>query len=358
MAKMKKSNRRFLLGMLIYAIVFITFAAAALCVLDMYLTEYEQTRPNNVITRYMSGITEESIRSAAKDTVDSLNHALMSEDECYKFLYEQIDGAQTAKATTESNAEQTVYYVQRDGRTLGRIVLTASGKTRFGFPNWRVGSAEFDFEQFCGEKSVTVPENYSVSCGGTELERGTERRELELLHEFYGYGQLDLPYLVDYSTGRYIKEPELTVLKPDGTQYTGDYSEASFTDNCTDEQKAAVQSFVEQFLTAYIKYTSNVDKNAANNFNVLAQYIVPGSMLYERLYGAMTGLTWANSFGDTLSGIEYSSIMDVGSGYYVCVLEYDVDTYGGRGLVTTHNNIKLLLTQSDSGLLAQVMYSF
>ena len=354
---MNGSKKRFLLGMLIYAAIFALIAGAGLVLLRMYLAEYEQTRPNTVAADFMKKLEVDDIRGAACATVDSLNTTLMSEEDCYKFLLGKLRESRASKAADESDGEKCVYYFQNGDMTLGRMTLTAGAETRFGFTQWNVALLELDLEQLCGETTVTVPNDYTVSCSG-ELMQSDERQRFALLDEFYDDGELSLPYLVSYSTGRYLEEPEIQVLKPDGQVYTGDFSEESFADNCTDEEKAVLEEFTEKFLTAYIRYSSNSDRNLSTNFAQLSELIVPYSRLQERMRTAMDGLIWANSYGDSLSGIEYGTMMNLGGGNYLCVLEYSVDTYGGRGLVTTHNNIKLIVSDNGSGPLALSMYSF
>ena len=98
------------------------------------------------------------------------------------------------------------------------------------------------------------------------------------------------------------------------------YLAESFADNCTEEEKTALRDFVERFLTAYIRYSSNADRNIENNFYALSSLIVPGSQLQARMRTAMEGLIWSNSYGDSLSGIDYGVIMKLGGGNYLCVL--------------------------------------
>lgn len=85
------------------------------------------------------------------------------------------------------------------------------------------------------------------------LPKVSDEQRFSLLEEFYDDGEISLPYLVTYSTGKYLIEPEISVTRPDGEAYTGDFSEESFADNCTEEEKAALRDFVERFLTAYIR---------------------------------------------------------------------------------------------------------
>lgn len=355
---MNSSGKRFLLAMLVYASAFLLVTAAGLIVLRGFLTEYEYTRPNTVVAEFMNGLELDGIREAARGTVESLNTTLMPEDECYNYLLTKLRESRCAKASGECSAEKCVYYLQNGNLTLGRMVLSAGEKTRFGFSSWSVTRLELELDKLCGEKTLTVPDDYTLSCAG-ELMRVGEEQRFSLLEEFYDDGEISsLPYLVTYGTGKYLIEPEISVTRPDGEAYTGDFSEESFADNCTEEEKAALRDFVERFLTAYIRYSSNADRNIENNFYALSSLIVPGSQLQARMRTAMEGLIWSNSYGDSLSGIDYGVIMKLGGGNYFCVLQYSVDTYGGRGLVTTHNDIKLIVSETEAGLLALSMYSF
>lgn len=354
---MKKTKKSFFKIMLIYGAILAAIILVGLLVLLMFTADYENTRPNTVITNYIQSLDADDMRSIAGNTVSKLNHSLMSEDECYNYIRQILEHFQLSRAVNESDSQNMVYYIQTDNITLGRILLQGAGNTLFGFQAQTVSQAEFDFSPLCGETTVCVPENWTVSCQG-ELTRENEKVPYQLLEEFYDDEDLTLPHLVEYSTGLYLEEPQLLIQDPAGNSYEH-VDEAMFYDNCTQQQKEEISQFAEEFLLAYVRYSSNSNRNVSGNYFALEKLMVMGSTLQKRMRYAVAGLGWASSNGDELSGIEYNHYMDLGGGSYLCDLTYTVDTLGSAGLVTTNNKLKLIIVQNpDGGYLAQAMSSY
>lgn len=352
---MKRSTRRLLLGMLLYALLFAAALTFGLRRLDAYLADYEATRPENVLPRAFAALSDEQIDAWTADTVAALNTDLMPAEECRARLRGVVRGAELVRETERSA-------LLLDGeRKIGRLVLIPDGEDRRGFTVYALQGEDFDLSYLCAARRFTVPQDWTVLCNGVPLgeERVVDRSgRYELLKEFYDTGGAAMPFLWTYDTGLYLEEPELRFLDGAGRE-AEELSEERFADNCSEETSLELTELAELFVRRYIAYSSNADGNIAGNYQRLEELMVMGSTLQKRMRYAVPELTWSSSMRDTLQEITFFHRMDLGGGAYLCDLCYTVETVGQRGPVTTENKLKLIAVRGEDGrLLMAAMSSY
>ena len=87
-----------LLGMGIYAIVFLAAAALGLRVFWDFIGAYEASRPENTIDAYVSRLEGEEIAEGCAELVAMVDHDLQTEEECRQVILEAVsDGVTYAK---------------------------------------------------------------------------------------------------------------------------------------------------------------------------------------------------------------------------------------------------------------------
>ena len=80
---MAKKNRRFLLGMVIYALVFLLVTAGGLWVFWQFLDAYELSRPGTCVDAYLESLTTGHIREVCKPFLASLDGNIQNEDQAF-----------------------------------------------------------------------------------------------------------------------------------------------------------------------------------------------------------------------------------------------------------------------------------
>ena len=357
--KKKLISGRFAKGLGIYALVLLAFIAAGLLFFWFFIRSYERTRPATIVKQYMARLDEDYLATHAQDFFASLDEGVQSRGESVARIRQAVESASYAMRPQESDRSRT--YVLRSGDTVfDSITLTAEEEDIFGFPLWEVTQETFTFDDFCHETELTIPSDWSVALGGKQLGTAYIRDEqvpYALLREFYE-GGYSLPHMVTYQTGRYVGELALDVRDAFGQPVDADkLREDSYADNCTEEEKAAIEAFVSDYVYRYVRYMGSHDAGLIYmTYSQLDQLVLSGSELDHRLSQVMgLGYSWSV---DYLESVNINGTMNIGGGYYVCDATYYVTTKGHRDYVTTTNNTKLLMLMTDGGLraVAQVSY--
>ncbi len=357
---MNKPRRSLLLAMMIYALVFVLLLIGALFLFTNYLSDYENSRPANVVRLYHRTMSDEDIDRLSDDLISGLNTQIVNEEKCREYIRALVATAEVIKSRDDSNDEQIVYLLRSGDRTLGKLVLRPEEKSRYGFTHYSVTPEDFDFSYLRHQQQFTVPEGWTIRCNGKAL--GADRivsadGQYRVLEEFYDDAEYPLPHLITYDTGLYMLDLNVQYFDPQGRE-VAQPSEDLFANNCSEAEVAAVTGLAYQFVDAYIAYSSNSNQNTAGNYYRLVSLIVEGSTLQKRMRYAVDGLSWASSMGDELQSIDFHHVMNLGSGYYLCDLTYYNNTIGRKGLVTTENNLKLILVGSTDSLLVTAMSSY
>lgn len=361
----KKSFGWFLLGMFLYAVVFLGLVAWGLSHFWDYIAAYEQSRPETTMNSYMEQVDYEYLFSkSTASTIEidwNLQNAKVYRDHVMESLTGQIS---YAKKLTECTDFRTVYMLLCGSRTVGKVTLTPLAADEYGFTPWVIEEESFDFSYLMADTSkitITVPHDFSVYVNEISLSSNyvVGSSTYKQLEEFYDSG-LTLPYMVTYEAGPFLGETNVTVTDSVGNPVTIDATTdlSAFLNNCTQEDNAKLQNFVEEFLPKYVNFTSNAGANPQRNYTRLIAYMVPDSDLADRMYEAISGLKWISDRKSKISSITVNHCIDVGLQRYLCDVTYAVDTTDFSGAVQAVANLKLIVLETDNGLKVEGMTSY
>lgn len=356
-----KKKRSFVKGMLIYAAVYLIVAAAGLAVFWNFIDAYEHSRPKNTVDAYVTALTPADMCRKAMEAAGRVDLNLQSVEERNAIITASVTERVTyARKSSESTDTRQVYVLRCGKQIVGEVIITAREPDVYGFTEWEVSEDSFDFSHLMGQPlSVTVPQNFTVSVNGYMLDESyiTERGiAYSALEEFYD--AYELPTMVTYTADSYLGQLELTVADENGQPVviTQDTDMNAFLDNCAGEEMEQVESFMGDFLESYVIFTGSSNQAASANYQRLRQnFLIPDSDLAQRLYTALDGLAYAQSYGDKLDTVEIHRISRLDETHYFCDATYCVSTYGRAGKVQTSNNMKVILTVTDSGLRVEAM---
>lgn len=356
----KKGFKRFFLGLGIYSVVFLVLAFAGLAVFWNFIDAYELSRPKNAIAPYVEQLTKEQIAAADTELLAKIDHNIQSEEACREFIAASLTKDVTyAQNVTETTDTKMVYMLLCNGKAIGKVTLGAADTGKFGFTPWKVTDESFDFSHLLGSAAtITVPNDFTVYANGVALDSSyitQDNIQYEELKSYYSDYQP--PYMVTYTVEPILGEILLTTEDRSGNAVTleEDTDLTEFMDNCTEQQLAAVDGLLEPFLRSYVAYTSSAggNWNAMNNYKDLEQYLAPEGDMAERMYSALDGLSWGRDTGSALREIQIHHTVDLGSGHYLCDLSYTVEAVVYKDDPFTVNNVKLILVETENGLLVE-----
>ena len=364
MAKKRKAGKKrsfFGLGMLIYAIVFLVGLYFGLKELWTFMEAYEASRPKNVLAAYMDTVTDEYVCDQSADVIAAVDHKIQTEDACRAYIKEQlVSGISYAKKTSECTETKQVYVLRSGGKVIGQFTMEIENRDAYGFDYWKITEESFDLSYLIGEKiSAVAPDNYRVSVNGVNLDSSYVVGDpvlYDALEDFYEDYQL--PKIVTYEAGPFLGSFEMTVTDPEGNAVTDNPDPAILDDNCTQEQLQALNEFIPKFLKRYVDYMGSSNKSADLNYQNLMVYIVKDSEFAERMYGSLYGQRATQSRGDTIKEIINNFYFRIDEGMYLCDVTYLVDTIGKQGTVTTTNNVRILIVNTDNGLKVQSVRNY
>lgn len=367
MADRKKKGRsfgRFLLGMIVYALIFSIAVLAGLRLFWGYIAEYEASRPIHAVEAYIQSFDEAHIRAVSADFIASLDAGVQNANEAEREVGKLMQGTLSyARKGAESSEKRTVYVISSDGRELGRVVLSREDNPRFGFAPWSVEEESYDFSWLVGSDRITVPEDWTVSVNGMVLDASyiVERKiPFASIADLYDFDENAFPYKCTYEIDNYVGSAPFEVKDASGhiVDMVNGWDEEAYLENCTDGEKDAITQFVDEFLDYYIRALSNYNRNAYGNYARVKEYLVPGCDLDERLLGAIAGQQYAHSLGDEIMSISYNRYYKLDAERYLVDFTYVLDTIGYDGHVESTNYARLVLVQTENGLKATNIYSY
>lgn len=364
MTKIKKSVKHpLVLGMVIYAVVFLAILTVGLSLFWNFIEAYEGSRPRNTIDAYVEQLTEAHICDQSAELLAQVDSNLQSEEACRELICEAVSGGVTyAKKSAESDDTRTVYALRSGSRVIGSVTMTTTEVDDYGFAHWEVTEESFDLSYLLGDAvSITVPSDYLVYANGVCLdgsyitESGIHYDALEAFYDDYS-----LPTMVTYKTGTVLGTVTVEVTDPAGNAVVinenTDYN--AFLSNCTEEEVQELERFSNVFLERYVAFTSSAHKSSEVNYAKLLNYVVSGSDLHTRMRLALDGLSWAQSNGDKIVSITMNRFVNIGDGKYLCDATYEVDTSGREGVVRTTSNVKFIIVDNGYSLKAEMLISY
>ena len=359
--KTKRFKHGFLLGMVIYAVLFLVLAFVGLRYFWDFIAAFEESRPLNTINAYMDQLTVDHICDSQTEILKLAEDDLVSEDTCRQLMREALkDEITYAKKSSESTDTKTVYVLRSGSRIIGSVTMTATEFDEYNFARWKISEETFDLSFVLSEKSysVTVPEEFQVYVNDVLLdesyiiESGLKYTAVERLYKDY-----DLPTMVTYKATVPLGECVGTVKDAGGNEIVIDENTDYnvFLENCTDAEKAELKTFSDAFVDSYVLFTGNSNDKANANYHALMEYVVSGSDLASRMKMALDGLSYAQSKGDEVVSLTINRAISLGDGRYICDVTYEVDTTGRNGVVRTTTNVQIIVVRTEDGMKAEAL---
>lgn len=358
MADKKQKKSRFVMGMVIYAAVFLAVTAAGLGVLWKYMEAYELSRPRTAVADFVEQLTAEQIRLGCEDFLSQIDSNIQTPDQAFQAIQDSLTEEITyVKNGKDSTSDRQVYILRQGSQVIGTLAIRQESESAFGFTPWQVTEYSFDFAHLAGEGiTVTIPEEYSLSVNGNILDESYIKKKdipFPALEDFAG--DFEMVTLVTYRLENYLGELPLEILDPAGAKVTQEEDTNVWIPGCSEEEIRQLTPLLETFLKRYVAFAGSSNRNEGNNYYQLIKCLVPNGALAQRLYTALDGLQYAQSNGDTIREITVNHYYKVSQERYICDVTYMVETIGRNGAVMVENHLKVVFLQTEDGLKVEAM---
>ena len=361
MEEKKQRKSRFGLGLLIYCLVFLLLAAAALFVLKLYLQAYEDSRSRNCIDRYLASCAEGELSPDWEKGLDGLDERIQSREDMLAYVREMIRNADCREIRSKTTDEKCYGLFDADDQCFARLTMRQQEADRWGFRAWEVSGVDCEFGAYAQSYSVTVPSDWRVCLGDTELdsrfivESDIPYTMLEACRELVPR----LPTMVRYELGPTLLEGPLCVLNAGGKEIPEEkQNELYFLANCSSSVRERLEEFSLRYLNAYLPYAGDLYHNGLGFWGELSGLIVRGGELEERLIGARKGFGFGNTKSIEIIDHTVNVCVDLKDGHYLVDLIYRTETVGLHGPVQEDNRVRLLIWEEDEELYAEAMYHY
>ncbi len=354
----KRPRRLFPLAMILYAVIFLGVTAFGLRSFWDYMDAYERSRPQNAVDTYAQQLTPEYICKACAPMIEKVS--IQSKETCQKVILDALQGeiicAKNASLSTDTTQ---VYMIMCGKQVIGTMEMQQEGESSFGFTPWVVTKDSFDLSYLLTESvSITVPNDYPVYFFGTKLTESFITKDhipYPALKEYYG--SYSLPYMITYTAGPFLGQPELLITDPTGTPVQIDENTdlSVFLNNCSPEEIAALDGITETFIHRYVDFISETKNDTMGNYERLTQHLVPDGELANRMYLTLGGLNWVSDRNATVTALDIHRYINIGDNRYLCDLTYEVSTKTYAGATQSVNQIKVIYLKTESGLKAETM---
>ena len=359
--KEKKKSKwvRFLLGMVIYALIVLIAASVGLKKLWDFTEEYEKELPAHKMNDYVASLNESRVRKISLDFVATLDRNIQSEEDAYAEIWKCfIAGVRYQQIGSDSDGQRVTYSISSKDHELGTVTLVKNGEG-LGEKTWSVAEEVYDFSFMKNTERFIVPDHWVVFCGERRL--GVQyiidpRVEYSFLAEFYG-NSFPMPHLAEYEISNYIGDPKIRYFDADGVER----ARFVFTDGRDQMLRSSgsmlheITAFSESFVPLYVNCLTNVSRNAALNYSRIKPYIVPDSEIDQRLKAAIGGQVFAQSRGTEISDVRIHEVFNLENEYYIVDLSYSVLTYTDKGSTTTDTDMYLVLYRDEEVFKAQMV---
>lgn len=342
-------KHRFALGLFIYIIIMLLIIFAGLFLFWQFIAAYEFSRTDGLMDDYMAKDLTEDIDHEIERFAAAHESEFESAEDVAAALHAAVDGGELTyrKASQEYSSDAPVYSVRLNKQEFGKVYFRSysGGPLAFGFDYWFPTRAEFEFDGFEQEYTVTAPAEAAVTVNGVTLTSENCSVSWGTPEELVPYASelAQLPSQARYSFTAF-SEPQAGLLSG-SEDYWMSEDEAvpnvfTVTQICTVELSEQLHQWAEGFVRAYIGYTSN----ATGGPTGVIGYTVPNSTLYQRMLAAIDGMSWVSGVTSTMSDLSIDSLQ-----YYDCaatvVAHYKLNTRGTE----TDNNMKIILAPTNNG---------
>ena len=358
-------SNRFIRGLLLYVLIFLLLAAAALTALTLFLRDYEATRPAACVRAYLADGAQGKLGYGWGRCLAGLDRNCQSEEELRTWVGALLENASFREILSEDSETRRYALSDTEGTVFEELLLEPTEADFWGLSGWRVAAEQCRVDAYVHSVSLRVPPDYTVKLGETSLDERfitRERVPYTLLEPFTGYVS-NLPTLVEYQAGPYLGEQALRVFDDTGRELSREeLDEYRYLDGtCSQQDEERVHDFVRSYLDAYLPYAGDLNRSGMAYWDRLYPMIVHGGALEQRLIQTREGFGFGNTNSiEVLSDdIRLCARLEAGAQtVYVVDMDYRIETIGLHGPVQEDNSLRLLIAEIDGELYVQSMYSY
>lgn len=361
MEKKKHGLSGFARGLLLYILIAVLLGAAALAALTLYLDAFEQSRPVMAVRAYLQDAREGRLDYTWGYTLAQMDTRIQTEEEALAFAQALLGGASCRELLTDTEGLSRFGLYDENGFRFATLSLKQSGEERWGFRSWKVSEVSTALDGYTHSISLTLPEDYSVELNGVVLDKRF------VAEQGIGYDQLaacaelvsPLPTMQRWEIGPCLTETSVRVLDREGREVPEEERETlRYLDTCMKEDRERLSAFIEEYLNVYLPYAGDLRGGGISWWSELSHKIVRGGELEERLLQARKGFGYGNTNDIDLLGCDYVFFCDLREGHYLVDFAYTTETEGLHGKVEETNYLRLLIADTEKGLLTEAMYSY
>ena len=350
----------FPLLLVLYTCIVLVLLAFGIRAFSGYLRSYERSLPYNTTDAYMQMLTPEYICQKDPATLYQIDTTVQTPEEAAELIRQALSEPVTFfKRVKECTDTKLVYTLRVGAQNIGSFEMEPGAENDMGFAPWVITKETFDLSFLLQDGfTVTVAHDATVTVNGKVLSE-QNITEAEIPYAFLSdfYGDYALPTKTTYQIGKHIGDLTAVVTDANGDPIDPNAEDAVVLDNCSADEKAALDASANAFITDYIHFTSQTNKDTSGNLARLRQHIVSGTKLDKRMRDAVTGLKWVTDRNVSIRSIAVNQYVSIGNGRYVCDITYLVDTRDITGKIESESNLSVVLVQTDAGLKAEAMIS-
>ena len=371
MANRKARRGKLIYALCLYAWCFVLIAAAffALSRVWEYAAEYEASRPEQAMRRYVADLSEELWDEGIAETVAAMPHEVQTDEEVADHVREMLRNG-VSFVRKGGGSGRAVYTLRCNGRAFGTVTLAEDPSyvpridvSRFpwsllpwSLKTWKVEREEFDFNGLYSSVEVVVPETFSVWLNGVRLgedcivERGILFDALADYYKYYDGLPTKVRYRFDNVIGRLVPE----IRDENGEVFSLDRGrdDSQFIKPCSEEELERLADFTAGFTVNYLKYVSGVN-DPNYGYQKLSPYLLAGSELDERMKGMLDGLSWSHTSSITVDTSRLNGALALGGGFYVCDMTARASTFSmGKGQEWTVSNMRVIVEKKNDDVRA------
>ncbi len=355
----KQGRGGFGAGLVIYAWILLALSGLVLGVFYLWLGDYENSGVELCVEEHLQSLHSQAPEAAAR-ALSELDPAIRSPEDNLRWAEGLLAECTLQGLPAQSTEQRRVYAVKAsDGQVIGTATFAVTGAGNYNLPVWELVDEHFDFCSYYRLAEIVVPEGYSVYFGEKLLgqdevvEDDIPYAALEACYQHYE----DLPHMLRYVYGPFVELPELRVLDDKGREQPLEIlNEDFFLDNCEGEIRGEIEDFVPSFVELYAFYSADVNGTALHYYTRLFHLTVPDSPLRNAINGAIDSFGWSNTKALRIESIEINRITDLGQGRYLADVSYDSLVTGLKGEVPTHDDVQIVLIETNGKLLADALF--
>ena len=368
---MKSTERKGRLGraMLLYALIFLILLGAGIFALRRYLEAYENASAPTAVNAWIDELDDEHAFRLTAPSLARFDNRICPAEEIFAryaapLLHKDLHAVRDA---AQSTPERERWQLLSGRQRVGSLTLERGERAAWGLRPWQICGEELDFSFLPAESelSVTVPEGFTVECGGYVLDESyvSARRAACPELSYLAGTAMEPPQLVSYTVKDRIGETPLRITDGEGREYPLDTDfEALLRENilnsCSEAERAELSAFVEHYCAAYVAFMGCRRENVSGGYRAILPLLLPGSELAARAANARSGQLWTHNRKNELLDVEQRAFIRLGEGEYVCDVCFTVNTQGLSGFSSSENRARLYVSERDGQLYAADMLRY